>query len=87
MQTRIRQRIFLFIIFFTPLLATLFMSHFVFDQIPHVQDSIAQLFQAKIFASGRLYATSHPLREFFDYTHMINNGKWYSQYPPGMRFS
>ena len=83
MQTKNRQRIFLFIIFFTPLLATLLISHFVFDQIPHVQDSIAQLFQAKIFASGRLYTTSHPLKEFFDYTHMINNGKWYSQYPPG----
>ncbi|HID32868.1 MAG TPA: hypothetical protein EYP24_05770 [bacterium (Candidatus Stahlbacteria)] len=56
---------------------------FVFNTIPHVQDSIAQLFQARIFLKGRLYAQSHPLKQFFDYTHMINNGRWYSQYPPG----
>ena len=83
MKANINQKTFLLIVFIAPFLATLLLSHFVFDRIPHVQDSIAQLFQAKIFASGNLYATSHPLKEFFDYTHIINNGKWYSQYPPG----
>ena len=83
MKILFRSKIFLLIFFAIPLLATLLISYFVFDQIPHVQDSIAQLFQAKVFASGRLYETSHPLKEFFDYTHIINNGRWYSQYPPG----
>jgi len=83
MRIRVNQRTFLFIVFIIPFLATLLISYFVFDQIPHVQDSIAQVFQAKIFACGKLYAASHPFKEFFDYTHMINNGKWYSQYPPG----
>lgn len=83
MRIRVNQRTFLFIVFIVPFLATLLISYFVFDQIPHIQDSIAQVFQAKIFASGKLYATSHPLKEFFEYTHIINNGKWYSQYPPG----
>lgn len=86
MRIRVNQRTFLFIVFIIPFLATLLISYFVFDQIPHVQDSIAQVFQAKIFASGQLYAASHPFKEFFDYTHMINNGKWYSQYPPGHAF-
>ena len=26
---------------------------------------------------------SPPFREFFDYAHMINDGRWYCQYPPG----
>ncbi|MGB3479175.1 MAG: glycosyltransferase family 39 protein [bacterium] len=86
MRIKVNQRIFLFIVFIVPFLATLLISDFVFDQIPHVQDSIAQVFQAKIFASGKLYATSHPLKEFFEYTHIINNGKWYSQYSPGHAF-
>ncbi len=76
-------RNFALLIFLISFTITNLVSYFVFDHIPHVQDSIAQVFQAKIFASGRLYARSHPLKEFFDYTHIINNGRWYSQYPPG----
>ncbi len=55
-------------------------SLFVFEHIPHISDSIAQLFQARIFASGRLYLPSAKFPDFFDYGHIINNGRWYSQY-------
>jgi hypothetical protein len=55
----------------------------VFGRIAHVQDSIAQLFQARIFAGGHLWVPSHPMPQFFEYMHMINDGRWYSQYPPG----
>ena len=58
-------------------------SALVFENIPHVQDSIAQLFHARIFAEGVLTAPSPPHREFFDYVNVINDGRWYSQYPPG----
>lgn len=58
-------------------------TYTVLDHIPHVQDSIAQLFQAKIFKTGKLYAPLPPHKEFFDYTNVINDTKWYSQYPPG----
>lgn len=61
-------------------------SYFVFDHIPHIHDSIAQLFQAKIFLTGHLYFPSPSSKEYFDFPHMINNGKWYSQYPPGYPF-
>lgn len=65
------------------LLAAL-ISDQVFGRIPHVQDSIAQLFQARIFANGRLWWPAPPMAEFFDYTHVIlQDGRWYSQYPPG----
>jgi len=62
---------------------TSLVSWFVFDHIPHVQDTVAQLFQAKLFAAGRLYLPSPPLPQFFDLMHVINDGRWYSQYPPG----
>jgi hypothetical protein len=64
------------------LLANL-VSWLVFDHIPHVQDTVAQVFQAKLFAAGRLYLPSPPLPQFFDLMHVINDGRWYSQYPPG----
>jgi 4-amino-4-deoxy-L-arabinose transferase-like glycosyltransferase len=58
-------------------------SAFVFERIPHVNDEIAYLFQGRLFQSGRLYAPSPCGREFFDFPQIINNGKWYSIYPPG----
>ncbi|HLA68826.1 MAG TPA: glycosyltransferase family 39 protein [Bacteroidota bacterium] len=78
-----------------PFLVTLFLiefaltnavSYYVFEHIPHVNDSVAQLFQAKIFATGNLTAPTPPHKEFFEYIHMISNGQWYSQYPPGHPF-
>ncbi len=59
------------------------LSTIVFGRIPHVQDSVAQLFQARIFAGGHLWVPSPPMRQAFDYAQMINDGRWYSQYPPG----
>ena len=58
-------------------------STFVFERVPHVNDENAYLFQAKLFQSGRLSAPSPCGRDFFDFPHIINNGKWYSIYPPG----
>ena len=58
-------------------------AYAVLNHIPHVQDSIAQLFHAKIFAMGKLTAPLPPHKEFFDFMFMINDGRWYSQYPPG----
>lgn len=67
---------------------TIFFSFFLGDAvlggIPHVQDSIAQLFQAKAFALG-LFSFSAPIHaESFEriYT-VMKDGRWYSIYPPG----
>jgi hypothetical protein len=65
------------------LLTTGTIAYVVLDHIPHVEDSIAQLFQAKIFKMGKLYAPLPPHKEFFDYTNIVNDDKWYSQYLPG----
>jgi 4-amino-4-deoxy-L-arabinose transferase-like glycosyltransferase len=55
----------------------------VLNHIPHVQDSIAQLFHAKIFAMGKVTAPLPICKEFFDFMFIINDVRWYSQYPPG----
>jgi hypothetical protein len=68
----------LFVFIFTNLF-----SFFIFNHIPRVHDEIDNLFQAKIFKSGKLYVPSPCAKESFDFPHMINNGKWYSQYTPG----
>ncbi|HLA68825.1 MAG TPA: glycosyltransferase family 39 protein [Bacteroidota bacterium] len=74
---------FLTVLFIVEFTLTNIISYFVFEHIPHIQDSIAQVFHGKIFAEGHLTVPSSPHKEFFDFLHVINNGRWYSQYPPG----
>lgn len=74
------RRLFMLLLFgFTFAVANL-TSWLVFAHMPHIQDSVAQVFQARIFATGRLCLESPRFPDFFDYTHIINNGRWYSQY-------
>lgn len=57
---------------------------FAFSRRPLLVDSVIQLFQARIFASGGLTAAAPPDEAFFAVQHMIVDGpRWYSQYPPG----
>jgi hypothetical protein len=70
----------LFLLVFVP--ANL-VSYFVFEHVPHVQDSIAQLFQAILFANGRVSSPAPPHADFFEQTFVMNGPEWYSMYPPG----
>jgi len=47
-------------------------------------DENAYLFQAKIFSQGSLTVPSHPLKEFFNNDHIVNNGRMFAIYPPGV---
>ncbi len=56
----------------------------IFDRLPHVEDDVAFLFQAKTLASGRLFAASPPRPEFFEIPFVLNkDGLWFGKYPPG----
>ena len=56
----------------------------VFSGRPLLIDEIVQLFQARIFAGGRLSLPVAPHREFFSMLHLVDTGdKVYSQFPPG----
>lgn len=68
------------------LAATGTVSTDLLSRIPHVQDSVAYLFQGKIFADGMLSAPAPPpaIRAFFAEEYMPFHGSaWFSQYPPG----
>ena len=73
------------LIFLLTLFLTNLGSYYLFDRIPHVTDSVVQLFHGRIFASGKLYAPEPELNEFFDFNPLMimKNGKWYSVFPPG----
>jgi hypothetical protein len=68
---------------FTLALAAAF-AYFVLGHMPHIQDEVAMLFQARNFAAGRLYAKTPEMIEAFDMEFVVaDGGKWYGKYFPG----
>jgi hypothetical protein len=65
--------------------ATLGVQTFLFQGIPHVTDAISHLFQAKIFALGKLWTLAPPCFEHFLQFNIsfTANGHWLTVYPPG----
>jgi hypothetical protein len=60
---------------------TLVLSFWLFGGVPHVMDSVAQLFHAKILAGGSVAAPAPPVPEAFDYSHLVvSEGRWFSVY-------
>jgi len=62
----------------------LYIADVLLQRIPHVQDSVAYLFQAKTFALGRLWVPLPPDPKSFTQEFIVmNGGRWFSKYPPG----
>lgn len=60
------------------------MAHAAFDGVPLHLDELAQVAQARVFASGRLWMETGPYPEFRSALHFLDDhGRWYSQFPPG----
>jgi hypothetical protein len=62
------------------LLIPLALRTFLLQAAPLTDDESAYRFMAQLLASGRLRATSPPLKLFFDREFMINDGHLYAQY-------
>lgn len=61
-----------------------FTTQFVtFRNFPNSGDEYAYLVSAEIFSRGRLSVPSPEPREFFNVTHVVNDGRFYGKYPPG----
>lgn len=63
-----------------------YLSGKLFNHLPVEMDSMAQYAGSKIFLSGHWTLASHPLREFFNTPWFINDGRFYTFYPPGHMF-
>ena len=59
-------------------------SRWVFNGRPLLVDEVAQLFQAHVFASGRIAGVLDPAPELFSALHLVErDGRIFSQFPPG----
>lgn len=66
------------------LLVAAYVASSVLERMPHVQDSVAYLFQAKTFALGKLSVPLPPVPAAFEHEFVfMRDGLWYSKYPPG----
>jgi hypothetical protein len=61
-----------------------FSARWVFDGRPLLVDEVAQLFQARIFASGHIAGVLDRAPELFSALHLVErDGRVFSQFPPG----
>lgn len=66
---------------FLAFLSAALFSYFVFAHFAWIQDEIAMLFQAEVFARGRLYADTPRVVDFFDWEFIVVDGpRWYGKY-------
>ena len=66
------------------LLATAAVAFFAFERLPHLEDEVAYLFQAKTMALGRLTVPSPPHPESFWTPFVLDyRGQRFGKYPPG----
>jgi hypothetical protein len=52
-------------------------------RFPNAGDEYAYLLSAELFSRGKLSVPSPEPRHFFDFHHVLNDGKFYGKYPPG----
>ncbi|MFC1716096.1 ArnT family glycosyltransferase [Candidatus Poribacteria bacterium] len=65
-------------------IAASLISFLVLEHFPRDVDNVARVFQARTFASGRLYVESPPVPEAFKVANVVTkDGKMYSKYAPG----
>ncbi len=81
---RISPRGLILVICALALLATAAVAFFAFERLPHLEDEVAYLFQAKTMALGRLTvpSPSHP-DSFWTPFVLDYQGKRFGKYPPG----
>lgn len=58
-------------------------SHFTLQHFPNSADEYAYTVSADLFSEGKLHVISPEPREFFSFTHVLNDGHFYGKYPPG----
>ena len=83
-QTRRLDKLLPYIVATWTFIASALMSFYAFERLPHVEDEVAYLFQAKHLLKGMLTVPAPVVPESFEFylLHVID-GRWFSMTPPG----
>lgn len=56
----------------------------IFDRLPHLEDEVAFVFEAKLIAAGQIIGDAPTYPSFFSAPFVIvRDGDWFGKYPPG----
>jgi hypothetical protein len=81
---RLKPTAFLLVASGAMLVLTNLISRLVFHHMPHVQDTVDQVFQGRIFASGRVTLPARFDDYFFSFVYIVNDGvRVFAEYPFG----
>jgi hypothetical protein len=80
---RVPTRRFTWVAALLALLVTVALTFLCFAGQPHNADEVAQLWHARILLAGRLFLPADPNPEFFGMDNVIDQERWYSQFPIG----
>ena len=59
-------------------------ARYVLEEIPHLEDEVAYLFQAQVFAAGKTHVDAPSLPNCFFAPFVLNyEGRRFGKYPPG----
>ncbi|MDM8528489.1 hypothetical protein QUF58_09800 [Anaerolineales bacterium HSG24] len=73
-----------YLIYLLAFLSIAYLSANIFEHVPHSEDEVAYLFQAKLFAQQRLSANTPPYPNAFWTPFVVDyNGQRFGKYPPG----
>lgn len=79
-------KIALFLLIFLSACLIVFTNQIILRDFKNSADEYSQFLQAKIFSAARLSVPSPENKEFFNVADVINNGRFYSKFPPGWPF-
>ena len=81
---RISPTVYILLICLLAFASTAAVSYFAFERLPHLEDEVAYLFQAKTLAMGRLTVDSPALPDSFWTPFVLDyRGQRFGKYPPG----
>lgn len=82
----INYKYFVICVLFLSLILIIFTNQVTLRDFPNSGDEYSYLISAELFSVQKLSVPPPEHKEFFDFYHIINNGKFYGKYSPGWPF-
>ena len=79
-------RKYIFVVLLFAAAGIFFVNQYAFLDFPNSGDEYSYQIMAQTLLEGKLSVPSPPLKEFFNFSHVINDGKFYGKYSPGWPF-
>lgn len=84
LEDKRKEKLFLLIVCLISFVVIIAIHFLVLFDFPLVSDEYSYIFEADLIKSGKIYADSPPMPQFFKCANIVSDGKWYSKYTIGL---